>query len=433
LVIVWRNMATALIALQQPEEALEVAFRAVEQVRELGEQSRTAMVLEGYGEALAANGRADDAIIAYQEAAELYSKTGVIRGQVFTLQQWAQLPCARIESKLELLNRALELARKAGIKVEQAILHKEIADAYRAAGQWQSAVEHLERHIEMNRQVFTEKTDLKARTLRISHEFERARKDAEIERLRNVELAAALDEAEKMGRIAAEESRQKTEILHIVAHDLRNYTSALIGTAEVAMELVGEAQVSGELVEMLESFGLSAAHLDAMLEQMLDLSAVESGKININLSEFRLWELVEERMRTWSGRAAVKQQRMELAGESAHQVRADRMLTAEILDNLVTNALKYSPAASVVKIQLGATADQVSCAVLDQGPGVSAADQEKLYRPFQKLSARPTGGESAIGLGLYISRNLAHLQDGDLRYRDRPCGGGCFELLLPKS
>jgi signal transduction histidine kinase len=69
---------------------------------------------------------------------------------------------------------------------------------------------------------------------------------------------------------------------------------------------------------------------------------------------------------------------------------------------------------------------------LDQGPGVSAADQEKLSRPFQKLSARPTGGESAIGLGLYISRNLAQLQGGDVRYRDRQGGGSCFELLLPK-
>ncbi|HEY3900558.1 MAG TPA: HAMP domain-containing sensor histidine kinase [Chthoniobacter sp.] len=104
----------------------------------------------------------------------------------------------------------------------------------------------------------------------------------------------------------------------------------------------------------------------------------------------------------------------------------DRWATLQVLDNLLSNAVKYSPWDSNVRIQLRHADDRVEVAVTDQGPGISAEDQEKLFRKHTRLSARPTGGKSSIGLGLSIVKRLAEAMGGSVRYESRLGAGSTF-------
>jgi len=111
--------------------------------------------------------------------------------------------------------------------------------------------------------------------------------------------------------------------------------------------------------------------------------------------------------------------------------KADPAATLQILDNLISNALKYSPPNTTVHLHTLPEKDHVLVSVRDEGPGISEADQKKLFQKFTRLSARPTGGESSTGLGLAIVKRLAEAMSGSIQCYSTPGTGSNFTLRLP--
>jgi signal transduction histidine kinase len=111
--------------------------------------------------------------------------------------------------------------------------------------------------------------------------------------------------------------------------------------------------------------------------------------------------------------------------------RADRAATLQILDNLISNALKYSPPNTTVHIHTLPEQNYVLVKIRDEGPGISEADQRKLFQKFSRLSARPTGGESSTGLGLSIVKRLAEAMGGTIQCHSALGAGATFILRLP--
>jgi signal transduction histidine kinase len=105
----------------------------------------------------------------------------------------------------------------------------------------------------------------------------------------------------------------------------------------------------------------------------------------------------------------------------------------QILDNLISNALKYSPPNTTVHVHALPEKDYVVINVRDEGPGISEADQKKLFQKFTRLTARPTGGESSTGLGLAIVKKLAEAMAGSVQCRSTMGAGSTFTLRLPVS
>jgi signal transduction histidine kinase len=138
-------------------------------------------------------------------------------------------------------------------------------------------------------------------------------------------------------------------------------------------------------------------------------------------------------LKTTGVTAARKKIEVNLADTAGVFARADKGATMQILDNLLSNAIKYSPPGSVVNVRLGADATRAWVSVKDSGPGISEADQRKLFQKFTRLSAKPTAGESSNGLGLSIVKRLAEAMSGSVRCESVLGAGATFSLLLPVS
>ena len=222
-------------------------------------------------------------------------------------------------------------------------------------------------------------------------------------------------------------NQEKNEFLGIAAHDLKNPLSAIIGFAELLqMDLPPE-----KTSKMAESISAAGTRMRDLIKNLLDANAIEEGRFTSNIESCDLHELTARCLENNRSVASRKQIELKLEFGSDICARADKSATAQILDNLVSNAIKYSPKGSVVHVRLDSDLTRTRVAVQDQGPGISEEDQKKLFRKFTRLSARPTGGESSNGLGLSIVKRLAESMSGSVRCQSIFGAGAVFILELP--
>jgi signal transduction histidine kinase len=168
-----------------------------------------------------------------------------------------------------------------------------------------------------------------------------------------------------------------------------------------------------------------------LITNLLDVYAIEEGRFASNLEKYDFEDLVKQCVEHNQGAADRKtiEIRMDTPGEVF--VRADSTAASQVLDNLISNAVKYSPLKTTVTIQLVTGKDHAEVRVCDKGPGISVEDQKRLFQKFSRLSAVPTAGESSTGLGLAIAKRLAEAMGGTVEYQSASLGGSVFILRLP--
>ncbi len=175
----------------------------------------------------------------------------------------------------------------------------------------------------------------------------------------------------------------------------------------------------------------SAETMRHLVTDLLDVDAIEEGRFASNLEPCDLATLVREGVETNLPQASHKRIHVLAAETSTTAVRTDAKAARQILDNLISNAVKYSPHGSTVRVELVEQDDAAHIRVCDQGPGLSEEDQKNLFKKFCKLSAKPTGGESSNGLGLAIAQRLARALGGDIQCESQLGSGSTFILILP--
>jgi len=235
---------------------------------------------------------------------------------------------------------------------------------------------------------------------------------------------------------------EKNEFMGIAAHDLRNPLSAIKGLAEVIVEdaqsLRRQEVKDPELcLKEMEDFGdrigVTAARMMEMVQNLLDANRIERGEMNLNLAPADLSPLLAAAVETHRPRAAAKQQSIHLQNEAGPvTVLIDPDVMVQVLENLLSNAVKYSPPGKSIYVRLKKSSETVRCEVQDEGPGVSAEDQKKLFGKFARLSAKPTGGENATGLGLSIVKKMVEAMNGQVWCESEPGQGATFVVQLSK-
>jgi signal transduction histidine kinase len=269
-------------------------------------------------------------------------------------------------------------------------------------------------------------------------EGERARQDAEIYRLRNVELAQAYKDVEQkneemshLNESLRELNNEKNEFLGIVAHDLKNPLSNISMLGKVLSE-DAKTLSSEEVREFAEDIRTASGRMFELITNLLDVNAIENKAVRITPIPFDLTEVAQHVANDYRGRAELKQLRMllEMPPENT-MVFADKSSTLQIVDNLVSNAVKYSPFGKNITIRLSKEENRVCFEVEDEGQGLSEEDKHKLFGKFARLSARPTGGEHSTGLGLSIAKKLAEAMNGDISCASELGKGATFILSLP--
>lgn len=223
----------------------------------------------------------------------------------------------------------------------------------------------------------------------------------------------------------------KNTFLGIAAHDLRNP----IGNVQMAVDLlmmdhsgldkVEEQQILGEIRQQTQ-------FMINLLSDLLDVSEIESGKLNLQRSRIDITAFLQETAARHRKLASPKGTHIEWECSLADYVEADAGRMRQIMDNLISNAVKYSPAGSTVKIFCRSDRDSCFFSVQDQGPGITPDDRKRLFQDFAKLSARPTGGEKSTGLGLSIVRRIVEAHEGVIGVESEPGNGATFWFSLPR-
>lgn len=320
------------------------------------------------------------------------------------------------EPALAYLHQAQALAEALEAREILMRIAETLAELYERRGDFEQALATYRRFHSLERQLFNETLAEKTRRLQIVHEVETAKQDAELKRveaelahLRNTELQALLSETERQRSLAEEANRFKTKLLSVAAHDLRNPLNGISGFANLLLREVGEGTPPFDLATRIQQI---AQRMEQMINDLLDSTSIEAGAMQLQLAVLDLSFLAQQVAEFYEAPARRKGQALRVETPEGLYVEVDQAALWRVLDNLIGNAVKFSPLGRPIAVSLARVEQRVRCTVRDQGPGLTADDQSKLFGRFERLSARPTGGESSSGLGLAIVRQLVELHGG---------------------
>ena len=247
--------------------------------------------------------------------------------------------------------------------------------------------------------------------------------------MKNEEVSRAYLKAQASNDRLQEVMRRNHEHLHIIAHDLRNPVGAVIGLVEVCRE---EYDLNEGITKDLATMEQAATQALELVQHLSEVAYLEERKVVLQKGRAELAPVVERVLRKLEPAARRKHQQLQWELDSSLFALVDTNRLASILDNLIENAIKYSPLESSIEVSLERGEERAIVRVRDQGPGIPEDQKAKLFTMFGKVGNRPTGKESSTGLGLYIAKMLSELHGGKLEQENLKPGTE-FRLILPSS
>lgn len=247
----------------------------------------------------------------------------------------------------------------------------------------------------------------------------------------NNELVNLQRELVRKNRELEHLNRLKNELLGMAAHDLRNPLGIISLYSSYLLEEL-EPALPKEHADLVAEIRTASEFMLALVDDLLDFSTIESGKLQLDRAPTDLHRLVEQNVRRNQVLASRKSIQLYFtARQDLPVITIDTIKIEQVLNNLIGNAVKYSPRGANVRIDIGVERDAIVVAITDQGPGISPAEQDNLFNPFSRLSVRPTGGEKSTGLGLAICRRIIEGHGGKLSLASTPGVGSTFTFALP--
>jgi ligand-binding sensor domain-containing protein/signal transduction histidine kinase len=228
-------------------------------------------------------------------------------------------------------------------------------------------------------------------------------------------------------------NEKKNEFLGLAAHDLRNPLNAIINRISLMQRQHHEGRANpARSGEDLEQVLRAAEQMQAMIAGLLDLSAIESGRLKLHLQLEDLTGLIRESGEFYQRVAEQKNIRLEVTTDAGlPPVPVDRVRLMEVLDNLLSNAVKFTFPGGSIRVYPEVGEGAVTVHVSDTGQGLDEADLREIFTGFKKLSARPTAGEPSTGLGLAIVKKIIEAHGGAVRVQSRKGEGSTFSFTLP--
>lgn len=226
-------------------------------------------------------------------------------------------------------------------------------------------------------------------------------------------------------------NQEKNNLIGIVAHDLRSPLASVISGLEVVrMSPEMSREEINEIHEMMQGF--INKQLD-LIGRILDHQAMDSGNLTVSKKVQSIVPIIENLITSYADRAEQKNLTIRLnKPPTLRNLPLDGGITEQIIDNLLSNAIKFSNPNGSITVTLLDTHDEIWVGIKDNGPGISDADKDKLFGKFQKLSARPTGGEQSTGLGLSIVKQLTDAVEGRVWCESEHGEGATFWVALSK-
>jgi two-component system, OmpR family, sensor kinase len=252
----------------------------------------------------------------------------------------------------------------------------------------------------------------------------------ELSRLNN-ELVNMQRELAKKNRELESLNKLKNQFLGIAAHDLRSPIGVIMGYSEYLLDNPDESNPE-EKTTLIHRINNTANFMLGLVNDLLDIANIESGQLELNLSEQDLDEVIRAVIHNSEIFTRAKSIKVDfIASGNPVTVTIDRPKIEQVITNLLSNAIKYSFPNTTITIVLSESENQLLIRVMDQGQGIREEELGKLFRPFQKTSTRSTAGEKSTGLGLSIVKKIVEAHGGKVGVKSIFGAGSEFFLTLP--
>ncbi len=407
------NLGNVYAANNDDQNALQAYHESLTIKRQILDRQGMAHTLINIGEIYIKQSRYAEALAVLNESWELLESVGDKSSQASCLTTSAKLFAEKkfeqfnLDKAIECLNRAVEIATEIKAKGILAETYQILSQIYEQKGDAINALYYYKRFHTVEQEIKSEESEKRIQSLSSAYEAEQAKKEAQLRRLENEKYR--LENVE-----LAEANRFKTELLAIAAHDLKNPLQSIMGFAQLLNEKKNDAQSVESFAQIIQR---SSERMLSLINNLLEDAKAEMTTFELHHQTLNLTELIKQMIETqFNAQAHQKSQTIFFESEENIMLRGDPERLKQIFENLIGNAIKYSPKGKRIWVDLRKQPRENNQTVLvsikDEGQGLTEEDKSKLFRKFQRLSAKPTGGEGSTGLGLSITKQLVEKHNG---------------------
>ncbi len=422
------NLASVCEKEKDYEQALRLQQQSLEIMRELKDKRGEAAVLCNKSKVHAALGEFHRAIELQQQSLEIEQALGNIVGEVESLFELGKIYSnptfeqADDQKAIAYWQAALSKAEQVGEKEISYMIHHALSEMYAKHRNFEAAYQHCRQYSELRETVISNDVYQKAQGFEL--------KVAELEDKKALTYYKLLsDELSLLNFSLSKAIELKSELIGIVTHDLSNPLQAIIGYAQLANAKSKDAE---QVVKYTTQIEQVANQMQAIIEHWLKVAADESSMRNAGKKEVNLNAVIKHVLDTMRVFVEKKSQEIVIDEQASASVLADPQLLYEVFENLISNAIKYSPIEKKISVTITSDEHMATVSVKDEGQGLSADDMKKLFGKFQTLSSKPTMGERSTGMGLFITKQIVELHQGKIWAESEGKGKGTtFLVQLP--
>ncbi len=253
------------------------------------------------------------------------------------------------------------------------------------------------------------------------------RNKADTERVRSAEI---FDHECKAHLETKSALTTREEFVAIVSHDLRNPIGAILSFSEILLEDPSMRETNSEVKQYIEIIKRSAEASLRLISDILDMERIEGGKLHIQLALHNFSDLITESVECYRNVAAAKNVNLKAENKNLEtSINCDRDRVAQVLGNLISNALKFTPEKGTVTVKTEVAESEIKISISDTGPGIPDEQKNRIFDRFAQLGNKDRHG---LGLGLYISKTLVESHNGKIWVTSEPNKGSTFCFTLPR-
>ncbi len=459
------------------DESLECLVKSLQVRQKIGDKNGIAHAVQNMGNVYNDLGDHKSALEYQKKALLFFEQLRDKAGQASVHLNIAKILGAieNYEQAIDSCVESLSIAEEINDKELSFRVHEHCSSVYEKLKDFESSLFHYRRFSQIRDEVLNIEKQKAITAIEFRYDMERVEREKEIYRLKNVELASALVKIEQTNTALEEKTRsleaakeeievqqletmkvnhelevaneklqytndqlrkvnnEKNEIMSIVAHDLKNPLTGVLLAAD-SMKQYLSLLTKRDILKYIDNIQGCSDSMMKLVSNLLDVRMLEDGKMHFERKLISLDDIAASIVDLYTTRANKKRINLHYSSEDArHLIIGDEERIREVIENLLSNALKYSPKQKDVWISLKSAGERVVCAVRDEGPGLTDDDKSRLFQKFVRLSAKPTGGESSSGLGLAISKKFVEEMNGRIWCESRFGDGATFGVEFPSA
>lgn len=476
----YNNIANSLSNLGKMDDAVMYMEMSLELNRELDRQTAIVQNYYNLGDTYAEMGDLEEAFNYFDLGYGKSSQMNFVPGLMYTalgLGGW-YLKQGDYEQSLHYLNESSDIARSMNQRDVLAKSYNIASGVYEATGNYRQALEHHRKARDLKDSLAVQLRNREIEEIRASYDFDLQASENErlteqllykdriarvqwlivglflvigivsvtsavvITRKQNKLSAAYLSlekshseiirknsQLESLNRELISLHEEKNKLVDIMVHDLRNPLASVVGFLDIAMDTENREDNKMYLSMAVEG----SKRLKSLIDSLLQVHTLQKAQENADLEWCDISSLATECVKTYESVAQQKQISLVAVTEPPKVATIPSYIT-RVLDNLVSNAIKFSPPNTAITVKASRLDEEFwQLSVKDQGPGLSEEDMQKAFTMFGRLSARPTGGEESLGLGLFAVKILVEKLRGTISVQNNAEAGACFECTFPES